>query len=114
MVMSDKYIVLKKIDEIQELLIAERDKRNKLSTKYNRGINIIGVIDNCLGVTSIALGITGLSLLSTIVAAPAVIGMEAVSIIMAFIRIVGNRAIKKVSLKIEKHEKNFDVYCFSS
>ena len=31
---------LKKIDEIQEILIAERDKRNELSTKYNRGVNI--------------------------------------------------------------------------
>ena len=67
---------LKKIDEIQEILVAERDKRNELSTKYNRGVNIIGVIDNWLGVTAIGLGITGVSLLSTIVAAPAVIGMK--------------------------------------
>ena len=36
------------------------------------------MIDNCLGVTAIALGITGVGLLSIIVAAPAVIGMEAV------------------------------------
>ena len=35
---------LKKIDEIQEILIAERDKRNELSTKYYRGVSIIGVI----------------------------------------------------------------------
>ena len=67
---------LKKIDEIQEILIAERDKRNELSIKYNRVVNIIGVIDNCLGVTAFGLGITGVSLLSTIVAAPAAIGME--------------------------------------
>ena len=46
---------LKNIDEIQEMLAAERDKRNELSTKYNRGVNIIGVIDNCLGVTTIEL-----------------------------------------------------------
>ena len=83
----------------------ERDKRNELSTKYNRRINIIGVIDNCLGVTAIGLGITGVSLLSTIVAAPAVIGMEAVSIVMGLIRVVGNHAIKKMSLKIETHER---------
>ena len=38
---------LKKIDEIQEILIAERDKRNDLSTKYSRGVNIICVVDNC-------------------------------------------------------------------
>ena len=75
---------LKKIDEIQEILIAERDKRNELSIKYNRGVNIIVVIDNCLGVTAIGLGITEVSLLSTIVAAPAVIGMKAVSIVMDY------------------------------
>ena len=73
---------LKKIDEIQEILIAERDKRNELSMKYNRGVNIIGVIGSCLGVTAIGLGITGVSHLSAIVAAPAVIGIEAVSIVM--------------------------------
>ena len=91
MVKMDIYIVLK-IDEILEILIAERDKRNELSIKYNRGVNIISVIDNCLGVTAIGLGITGVSLLSTIVNAPAVIGMEAVSIVMGLLRVVGNRA----------------------
>ena len=91
---------LKKIDEIQKILIAERDKRNELSTKYNRGVNIIDVIDNCLGVTAIGLGIIGVGLLSTIVAAPAVIGMEAASIVMGLLRVIGNQAIKKMSLKI--------------
>ena len=79
---------IKKIDEIQEILIAERDKRNELSTKYNREVNIIVVIDNCLGVTAIGLGITGVGLLSTIVAAPAVIGIESISIVMGLLRVV--------------------------
>ena len=63
------------------------------------------MINNCVGVTAIWLCITGVGLLSTIVAALAVVGMEAVSIVMGFIRVVGNHAIKKMSLKIEKHEK---------
>ena len=63
------------------------------------------MIDNCLGATAIGLGITEGSLPSTIVAAPAVIEMEAVSIVMGLLRVVGNPAIKKMSLKIEKHEK---------
>ena len=63
------------------------------------------MIDNCFGVTAIGLGITGVGLLSKIVAAPAVIGMEAVSIVMGLLRVVGNRATKKLSLKIEQHEK---------
>ena len=95
MVKMDIYNVLKN-DEIQEILIAERDTRNELSIKYNRGVNIISVIDNCLGATAIGVGITGVSLLSKIVAAPAVIGMEAVSIVMRLLRVVGNRAIKKM------------------
>ena len=86
------------------MLSTERYKRNELSTKYNRGVNIIRVIDTCLGVTAIGLGITGVSLLSTIVSVPAVIGMEAVSIVMELLRVVGNRATKMLSLKIEKHE----------
>ena len=69
---------LKNIDQMQEILTAVRNKRNELSTKYNRGVHIIGVIDNCLGVTAIGLGITGAGLLSTIVAAPAVIGIKTV------------------------------------
>ena len=99
------YIVLKKFNEIQEILIAERDKRNALSTSYNKGVNVISVIDNCLGVAAIGLGITGVGLLSTIVAAPAVIGMEAVSIVMGLLRVVGNQAIKKMSLKIENMKR---------
>ena len=80
---KDGHIVrLRKIDEIQEILTAnrerQRDKRSELSTKYNRGVNIIGVIDNCLGVTAIGLGIT-------IVSAPAVTGMEAVTIVMGLL-----------------------------
>ena len=42
------------------------------------------MIDNCLGVTATGLGITGGGLLSTIVAAPAVIGMEAVTIVIDY------------------------------
>ena len=63
------------------------------------------MIDNCLGVTAIGLGITEVGILSAIVAAPAVVGMEALSIVMGLLRVVANRETKKLSLKIEKHEK---------
>ena len=82
------------------MLTTERDKRNELSTKYNRGVNIVVVIDNCLRITAIGLRITEVGLFSTIVAAPAVIEIEAVSIVMGLLRVVEIRAIKKLSLKI--------------
>ena len=58
------------------------------------------MIDRCLGVSAIGLGITGVGLLSTIIAAPAVIGMEELTIVFGLLRVVGSRAIKKMSLKI--------------
>ena len=65
------------------------------------------MIDNCLSVTVIGLSITGFGLLSTIVAAPTVIGMEAVSIVMGLLWVVGNQAIKYLSLKIENLKRLF-------
>ena len=50
------------------------------------------------------IGITRVGLFSTLVAAPAVIGMEAASIVMGLLRVVGNYGDTKLSLKIEKHE----------
>ena len=50
---------LEQINEIQEMLTTEIYKRNELSTKYNRGVNIIRMIDTCLAVTAIGLRITG-------------------------------------------------------
>ena len=95
---------LKNIDEKQKILTAEREiSETNYITKYNRGVNIIGVIDNCLSVTAIWLGITGVGLLSTIAAEPAAVGMEAVTIVMGLLLVVRNRTTKKM-LKIEKHE----------
>ena len=48
------------------------------------------MVDNCLGVTTIGVGTTAVDLLSTIVAVPAVIGIEAVSIVMGLLRVVEN------------------------
>ena len=63
------------------------------------------MIDNSLCVTEIGLGITAVGLLSTIVAAPVVIGRQAVSIVMRLLRVVGNLATNKMSLKVDKYEK---------
>ena len=63
------------------------------------------MIDNWLGVTAIGLGTIGVDLLSTVVAAPAVIGIETVSIVMGLLRVVGNQVIKKLSLKIENMKR---------
>ena len=63
------------------------------------------MIDYCLGVAAIGLAMTGVDVLSTIVAAPAATSMEAVSIVMGLHRVLGNRALKTPMSKIEKHEE---------
>ena len=65
------------------------------------------MIDNCLGVTAILLGITGVGFLSTIVATPAVIGIEAVSSVMGFLPVVGKQGINRLSLKISLEFETF-------
>ena len=82
-----------------------RREINETNLVQNITEELILLAYNCLGVTAIGLGITGVGLLSIIVAAPAVIEIEAVSIYRELLRVVGNQAIKKLSLKIEKHEK---------
>ena len=57
------------------------------------------MIDNCSGVTSIGLGITGVDVLSTIVAAPAVIGMETITIVMGLARVVEIMLLKRCRWK---------------
>ena len=71
------------------------------------------MIDNCLVVTAIEFDITGVGLLSTIVDAPALTAIEAVTIVIGLLRVVGNRAIKKMSLKREKNEK-IVIFVFSA
>ena len=96
---------LQKINEVQKSLECEREKRQTLSKKYRRGANIINNVDGVLVMASMGLGVAGVGLLSTIVAAPVVIAMEAAALSTGLISIVGKYTNKKLSLKAEKHEK---------
>ena len=96
---------LQKINEIQKEIAEERDKRANLSKKYHRAVKIISGVDNTLIVTSMGLGAAGITVLSTIIAAPIAIAMEGVAIGTGILSIVGRQTSKKLSLKAEKHEK---------
>ena len=49
--------------------------------KHRRGANVTDKIDTALSVTSVGLAASGVGLLSTIIAAPAVIGLQAGAIV---------------------------------
>jgi hypothetical protein len=96
---------LHKICEIQKYIEQERDNRAALSKKYHRIVRIIDVVDNTLVAATMGLGVVGVGLLSTIIAAPIVIAMEATALGTGVLGIIGKRVSKKLALKAEKHEK---------
>ena len=96
---------LQRINEIHKILEGEKEERASLSKKYHRAVKIVDGIDVALIGTTMGLGIGGLGLLSTIVAAPIVIVMEGVALGTGALSIVGKYVNKKFSAKAEKHER---------
>lgn len=96
---------LQKIGEVQKELEAERDKRSTLSKKYHRSVKIIGGLDNVLVVSTMGLGVAGIGVLSTIIAAPVAIAMEAAALGAGALSLIGTQVNKKLIHKAEKHEK---------
>ena len=97
---------LQKISEIQKEIEHERDKRAALSKRYHRSVKIVDAIDNVFVVTTMVLGVSGIGILSTIIAAPIAIAMEGASLGVGLLSIiVGSQVNKKLIQKAEKHEK---------
>ena len=96
---------LKKITEIQMSLEEERISRRRLSEKYYRIVTWVNNSDAVLIAVSMGLGIAGVGLLSTIVAAPVVVALEILSICTGILSIIGKYVSKKLLLKAQKHEK---------
>lgn len=79
---------LQKICEIQQELEREREKRLMLSKKYHRSVKIISATDDSLVVAAMGLGI---SVLSTIIAAPIAIAMEASALGAGVLSMIGSQ-----------------------
>ena len=60
----------------------ERDFRASMYEKYRRGTNVVDGIDTALSVTSVGLAASGVRLLSTIIAAPVALGLQAGAIVL--------------------------------
>ena len=93
-----------KINEIQTFLEKEVDTREALSKKYFRAAKIVDNVDTVLIAITLG-GAGGIGLLSTVIAAPAVIAIEGVALFTGFLSIIGKYSVKKSMSKAEKHEK---------
>ena len=91
---------LKVITDVQKYLEEEITKRENFSKKYFRISRVINSVDSVL--ISISLGAV---LLSTVVAAPVVLGLEISAGAIGLISLIGNVVSKKTAIKAEKHLK---------
>ena len=96
---------LKKINDIQRILEQERDARQSLTKKYRKVSSGLSHADTILLTVSLGLGAAGVGLLSTIVAAPYVIMIEATALGTGLLSIVGKQINKRMIRKAEKHER---------
>ena len=96
---------LQKISEIQQQLEAEKEKRVQLGEKYKKGVKAVDVIDYVLASTIVGLSILGIGLLTTIIAAPAVITTETITMAAGMLFILSRQVKRKLKHKATKHEK---------
>ena len=96
---------LKVISDVEKILENEITKRDAFSKKYFRIARITNSVDSVLITFTLGAGITGAALLSTVVAAPVVLGLEIGAAATGFISLIGNVIVKKTTIKDEKHLK---------
>ena len=96
---------LQKINEIQAFLEKEVATREALSKKYFRASRIVDNVDTVLIAITLGGGVGGIGLLSTVIAAPAVIVIEGVALFTGFLSIIGKYSVKRSTSKADKHEK---------
>ena len=94
---------LSEIHNLERHLEHERDKRAKLYKKYRRAINVIDCVDTALVASSLGMGAAGVGLLSTIIAAPFVIALEAAALACGLAGIAGKYASRRLLVKAKKH-----------
>ena len=96
---------LKVITNVQKFLEEEISKRETFSKKYFPIAKIVSNVDSVLiGITICAEGV-GAILLATGVAAPIALGLGISGVATGAISLFGNIAVKKTTLKAEKHLK---------
>ena len=96
---------LGKIAEIQKELERERDKRASLNEKYRKGVRFINVIDYISSLVAMGSTASAIAVLSTIVAAPVAVALQAVGVGAGVFGVIGRVISRKLTLKVEKHEK---------
>ena len=90
--------------EVRFRLEKESDFKASMYKKYRRGANVADGIDTALLVTSVGLAASGVGLLSTIIAAPVAIGLQAGAIVCGLLGAGGKFVGRRLQAKARKHD----------
>ena len=101
----DQYFRLQEISQLRKHLEDERNKRTQLYKKYQRGVNAVDAVDTTLISASMGMGIGGVRLLSTIVAAPVVLGLEVAALGCGLLGVAGKFIGRRLLVKAKKHDE---------
>ena len=96
---------LTEIRNLERRLEQERDHRANMYTKYRRAINAVDCIDTVLVASSLGMGAVGVGLLSTIIAAPIVVALEAAAVACGLAGIAGKYISRRLLVKAKKHDE---------
>ena len=99
----DQYFRLQEISRLRKQLEDEKDRRSQLYQKYRRGINAVDAVDTALISASMGMGIGGVGLLTTIIAAPVVLGLEIAALGCGLLGVAGKFVSRRLSVKAKKH-----------
>ena len=83
----------------------ERNKRSQLYKKYRPGVNAVDAADTTLISASVGMGIGGVSLLSTVIGAPVVLGLEIAALDCGLLGVAGKFIGRRLSVKAKKHDE---------
>ena len=95
-------------DSRRSLKFKKKSKRNEikeriLNTKYRKGVRIINVVDTISDLVALASGAATITVLSTIVAAPIAVALQALAVGAGVFSVIGRVVNRKLTLKSEKH-----------
>jgi len=96
---------LQKINDIQKELEVEKENRRQLEKKYKKGIKAVNILDYVLAVTIMGSNVVGVGLVSTIVAAPAVITTGTITMGASMLFILSRQINRKLTATVKKHKE---------
>ena len=101
----DQSYRLQEISTLRAQLEAERERRVTSYKKYRRGVKALYIVDIILLVISMATGVGGVGLLSTIVAVPVVLGLEITALVCGVATVIAKIILTRLEGKAQKHDE---------